>query len=240
MKSLKLMTLAVASALLLGTAGCDIATEPVSTVTDANVFDDENSYQAFIAKIYAGLGVTGQQGPSGTPDLDPSFDEGFSHYLRLLWQMNELPTDEAVIAWNDNSLQELNTMGWSSMNDFSTGMYNRVFFQVAMANEFLRETTSDKLAERGHQDLADEIATYRAEARFLRALSYWHGLDLFGDIPLVTEQDELGATPPEQASCPRWVRPSSGASTRAAWRCSWPRCTWGPRSTRARPPGARP
>ncbi len=67
-----------------------------------------------------------------------------------------------------------------------------------MANQFLRETTSDKLAERGHQFLADEIADFRAEARFLRALSYWHGLDLFGDIPLVTDADELGAIPPQQ------------------------------------------
>ncbi|MBT8462741.1 MAG: RagB/SusD family nutrient uptake outer membrane protein [Gemmatimonadetes bacterium] len=198
MKSFKLMTLTVASALLLATAACEIATEPKSTVTDANIFNDVNSYKAFIAKIYAGLGVTGQQGPAGVPDLDPSFDEGFSHYVRLVWQMNELPSDEAVIAWNDNSLQELNTMGWSSMNDFSTGMYNRVFFQVAMANEFLRETTGEKLAERGHQALAAEIADYRAEARYLRALSYWHGIDLFGDIPLVTEDFALGAQPPRQ------------------------------------------
>ncbi len=198
MKSMKLMTLTVASALLLATAACDITTEPVSTVTDANVFQDIGSYKAFIAKVYAGLGVTGQQGAAGVPDLDPSFDEGFSHYVRLIWQMNELPADEAVIAWNDNSLQELNTMGWSSMNDFSTGMYNRVFFQVAMANEFLRETTAEKLSERGHESLAPTIADFRAEARFLRALSYWHGLDLFGDIPLVTEADPLGAQPPEQ------------------------------------------
>ena len=43
-----------------------------------------------------------------------------------------------------------------------------------------------------------DIQTYRAEARFLRALSYWHGIDLFGNIPLVTEADPLGATPPQQ------------------------------------------
>ncbi len=198
MKSLKLMTLTVASALLLATAACDITTEPVSTVTDASVFTDAGSYEAFIAKIYAGLGVTGQQGAAGKPDLDPEFDEGFSQYIRLLWQMNELPADEAVIAWNDASIQPLNTMTWSSANAFTTGMYNRVFFQVGMVNEFLRETTPDKLAERGHEDLAAEIASFRAEARFLRALSYWHGLDLFGDIPLVTEDDALGAEPPAQ------------------------------------------
>jgi len=46
--------------------------------------------------------------------------------------------------------------------------------------------------------MADEIHQFRAEARFLRALSYWHGIDLFGDIPLVTEDFGIGSTPPAQ------------------------------------------
>ena len=41
---------------------------------------------------------------------------------------------------------------------------------------------------------------FRAEARFLRALSYWHGIDLFGNIPLVTEDDPIGPTPPLQST----------------------------------------
>jgi hypothetical protein len=31
-------------------------------------------------------------------------------------------------------------------------------------------------------------------------LSYWHGLDLFGNIPLVTEANAIGKTPPQQAT----------------------------------------
>jgi hypothetical protein len=196
--------LARAGALLLITvAGCtDLTVEPKSTVTEANIFTDVASYRAFIAKVYAGLGVSGQEGPSGRPDLDPSFDEGFSQYLRLYWSAQELPTDEAIIGWNDTGLPELNTQTWSVTNGFLVTMYYRIYFQVGMANEFLRQTTDEKLAERGHTGTAlkAEIATYRAEARFLRALSYWHGLDLFGNIPLVTEADPLGSTPPQQAT----------------------------------------
>ena len=196
--------LARAGALLLVTvAGCtDLTVEPKSTVTEANIFTDAASYRAFIAKVYAGLGVSGQEGPSGRPDLDPSFDEGFSQYLRLYWSAQELPTDEAVIGWNDTGLPELNTQTWSVTNGFLVTMYYRIYFQVGMANEFLRQTTDEKLAERGHTGAAlkADIATYRAEARFLRALSYWHGLDLFGNIPLVTETDPLGSTPPQQAT----------------------------------------
>ena len=36
------------------------------------------------------------------------------------------------------------------------------------------------------------IKQYRAEARFMRALSYWHAMDFFGSVPFVTENDPVG------------------------------------------------
>jgi hypothetical protein len=191
----------VAAAVLVGVAGCtDVTTEPRSSVTGSNIFNDPNSYRAFLAKLYAGLAVSGQHGPAGDGDIQ-GIDEGFSQYLRLLWQLQELPTDEAVMAWQDDGLPELSTQLWSPSNQFLVSMYYRVFFQVSLANEFLRETTAAKLDERGvSPTLRDDIAQFRAEARFLRALSYWHGIDLFGDIPLVTEENQIGSTPPEQAT----------------------------------------
>lgn len=199
MKTARLRALAVAALAITATAGCtDTLVEPKSTVSSANVFSDPTSYRSFLAKIYGGLVVTGQQGPAGRGDIE-GIDEGFSHYMRQYWQMQELPTDEAVIGWGDAGLPELNTHLWSSSNQFFAAMYARVYFQVAMANELLRETTEAKLSARGHANLA-EIPQYRAEARALRALSYWHGIDLFGDISLVTEDFALGAVPPEQST----------------------------------------
>ncbi|MFQ5537842.1 MAG: RagB/SusD family nutrient uptake outer membrane protein [Gemmatimonadota bacterium] len=194
-------TVMVGAVLLVAASGCtDLIVEPKSTVTGANVFNDPASYRAFLAKLYAGLAVTGQQGAAGRGDIQ-GIDEGFSHYIRLLWQMEELPTDEAVISWNDAGVQELNTQLWGSSNQFLGAMYSRIFFQVSMVNEFLRETSDAKLDARDvNNALRNEIQQYRAEARFLRALSYWHGIDLFGDIPLVTEDFVIGATPPEQAT----------------------------------------
>jgi len=187
--------------LLVATAACtDTVVEPKSTITEANVFNDAGSYQAFIAKVYTGLAVSGQQGAAGQPDIQ-GIDEGFSQYLRLYWEAEELPTDEAVIGWNDVGLPEMNTQLWASSNSFVVAMYYRIFFQVGMANEFLRQTTSDKLESRGTSaTLTAQIQQYRAEARFLRALSYWHAMDLFGSVPLVTEDDPLGSTPPPQAT----------------------------------------
>jgi starch-binding outer membrane protein, SusD/RagB family len=194
------MALAV---ILLGVASSsctDVTVEPKSTLTDANVFNDPSSYRAFLARIYTGLAVSGQQGASGKPDIS-GIDEGFSQYLRLYWSAQTLPADEAVIGWNDVGLPELNTQTWAVTNSFVVSMYYRIFFQVGLANEFLRQTTDDRLAARGVSGtLRSEVAGYRAEARFLRALSYWHGIDLFGNIPLLTEEDQLGSTPPAQAT----------------------------------------
>src|SRR5439155_16953529 len=40
----------------------------------------------------------------------------------------------------------------------------------------------------------------RADARVLRGLSYWDGIDLYGSIRVVIETDALGAPPPQQAT----------------------------------------
>jgi hypothetical protein len=199
MKTTQWQGLLVAAA-LVGVAGCtDLTVEPKSSVTEANIFTDPNSYRAFLARLYAGLALSGQAGGAGLPDIS-GIDEGFSQYLRLYWETEELPTDEAVIGWGDIGLPEMNTQTWTSSSRMVVAMYYRVFFQVVMANEFLRQTTDAKLSARGVAGpLRTQIATYRAEARFLRALSYWHGIDLFGNIPLITDADPMGV-PPKQST----------------------------------------
>jgi hypothetical protein len=159
-----------AGLLLLAAIGCtDTTVEPKSTVTESNIFTDPSSYRAFLGRIYAGLAVSGQQGPAGLPDIS-GIDEGFSQYLRLYWETEELPTDEAVIAWGDIGLPEMNTQTWNSQSRMAVAMYYRIYFQVVFANEFLRQTTDAKLDARGNVSAAlrADIQQYRAEARFLR------------------------------------------------------------------------
>lgn len=196
---------AVVAPLLVALAGCtDPTVAPKSTVTGANIWNDPNSYAQYMAKLYAGLVVTSQIGPN-----DPGFqngdikliDEGTSEFLRLNWYMQELPTDEAVIGWNDPGVPDLNKWQWTSTNTITQAMYYRVYFQAVLANEFLRQTTSTLLAQRGVSPaLRAQIQNYRAEARFLRALAYWVGLDFYGSIPLVTEADPIGGPPPKQVA----------------------------------------
>ena len=38
-------------------------------LTAETTFEDPESYKQFLAKLYAGLAVSGQEGPAGDPDL---------------------------------------------------------------------------------------------------------------------------------------------------------------------------
>lgn len=180
----------------------DLNTIPIDDdeVTSATVYDSPDSYKRVLAKVYAGLAISGQQGPAGQPDIS-GIDEGFSQYLRLYYEMQELTTDEAVIAWNDQTIQNFHAQSWDANDPFIAAIYSRIYYQISIANEFLRETTDEKLNSRGVSgSLAEEIKVYRAEARFLRALSYWHALDLFRNVPFVTEADNVGSFFPPQAT----------------------------------------
>lgn len=175
----------------------DLQPEDARLTADA-AFENPEAYKQFLAKIYAGISLSGQEGPAGAPDL-AGLDEGFSNYLRLYWKMQELTTDEAIIAWNDGTIQDLHSQVWTSGNEFIRTMYSRLMYQVALTNEFLRQTTDAKLGDRGvGADLRAEIQTYRAEARYMRALTYWHAIDLFANPPFVTENSPIGAFLPPQ------------------------------------------
>ncbi len=180
----------------------DLDTIPLNpkTLTSATVFDSPAAYKSALAKLYAGLAVSGQEGPAGNADIS-GIDEGFGQYLRGYWYLQEFPTDEAVISWNDQTVKDFHNMSWDANDVFIKAFYYRVFYQVALCNEFLRQTTDAKLAARGVDDqLKAQIKQYRAEARFLRALSYWHALDEFGSVPFVTEDDPVGSFLPKQIS----------------------------------------
>jgi len=190
--------------LLLFTTSClndlDVKVNDDELYTSEQFYANPNSYKQFLAKIYGGLAVTGQTSPNGNSDLGAEADggpnEGFSQYLRGYWQLQELTTDEAIIAWGESdnpTIKDLNFNTWNADNKFNEAFFARVFFQIGLVNEFLRETTDEKLSSRGvSSDLKAQIKTFRAEVRFLRALTYYHAIDLYGKMPFATETDLIG------------------------------------------------
>ncbi|NML65486.1 RagB/SusD family nutrient uptake outer membrane protein [Hymenobacter sp. RP-2-7] len=185
-----------------GLAACtkDLDRSPFYDLNTESVYSDPNNYIKVLAKLYAGFNLAGQ-GTTGSPDVfaGAGKDEGETSYLRAWWYLQELTTDEAVVAWNSGPLQELNTETWSSSNDLINNSYTRIFYEVAACNEFIRESSDDKLASRNITGAdADAARLDRAEARFLRALAYYHALDMYANVPFVTEADAPSKNLPKQ------------------------------------------
>jgi starch-binding outer membrane protein, SusD/RagB family len=197
-------SIALATALAAGSSSCqgDLDRDPpLNSVTTDEVFRDPTIYKSILAKLYGALNLTGQSA-TGNADISAD-DEGQTSYSRLLWKLQELTTDEAVVAWNDGAIQDLNTNTWTSTNNFIQFMYARIYLEVALCNEFLRETTDSKLSSRGITGVdAENARAYRNEARFLRALAYSHAIDMYGAVPVVTEEDPIGYFYPVQKSRP--------------------------------------
>nr|WP_288833011.1 RagB/SusD family nutrient uptake outer membrane protein [uncultured Flavobacterium sp.] len=192
-----LLILGLNMALTSCTNDLDVTPDDDDEFLSETFFENPESYKQVLAKLYAGLYVGGNDG-DGSADI-AGIGGDFSSYLRLLFVVQEFPTDEAIIAWADGTLPTLNTQNWSPANEFLAGTFSRAFYQISVANEFLRQTTDEKLNSRGvDASLKAEIATFRAEARFLRAFSYYNLMDLFGNVPITTENDPVGFFYPEQ------------------------------------------
>ena len=146
--------------------------------TETNVFVDAQEAKGALAKLYASLALTGQQGPAGDADIT-GIDEGTSQYSRLLYSLNELTTDNAVVGWGDPGLPDLHAMNWGASNDFTTGMYYRLAQEVSFCNSFI--SNAESLSEN------PEVGAYIAEARFLRAFAYYNLIDFYANVPLVLE-----------------------------------------------------
>ena len=193
MKNNKIKSLVVLFTALMFTScvkDLDVTPKDPNIVTSLTVYSTPAAYKQGLAKLYATFAVSGQQGPSGQPDI-AGIDEGFSNYLRQYWNAQELSTDEAVMAWNDASIKDFHWQTWAPNDVFIAAIYSRIMYTVALSNEYIRATAGNKDAE---------IVKYHAEARFIRALAYSHAIDMFGNPPFVTEADAPGAFFPKQTT----------------------------------------
>lgn len=153
--------------LSLGLSSCtgDLDVEPIDPRKNTTV-----DAQKLFNKCYAEF-VTEGNGP-GDSELDLG-DAGLSVLYRLMWNANELTTDEAICGWNDKGIPEFVYNTFTATNDCLYGLYWRLCFGVSICNQYLKEC--------GGYD-----ASMTAEVHFLRDLYYYYLLDNYGN-PSFTE-----------------------------------------------------
>ena len=188
---MKLLALASVGAALLTACVGDLNTLPLNKNENISEFvygTDEGAYLQGLTRIYF------QFIDSDKGDLQIN-DGGEAELIRAFFCTQEVTADGCKVAWGkDEWTRDLNANTWSeAQNNATYGVYVRSLIGITCANEYLRQTASDKLASRGvSEDLVAKIQGYRAEARFLRAYLYWMLLDTFGNPPFSTEDSAFG------------------------------------------------
>lgn len=173
MKNIFFKTIA-AAIVGIGLTGCvnDLDISSIDSQSSSS-YEEEQLF----AKCYGVLGLTGQRGGTGNGDL--SDDEGESGFYRTTFNLQELPTDELMWAWQtDQDIPQITMIGWSSSSIRVLWAYTRLMYDITLFNKYLQEVPDN-----------EEYSQKRAEIRFLRALHYWYLLDLFGKVPFKTDFD---------------------------------------------------
>ena len=161
---------AVFALLALGTCSCtgDLDKEPISPKIDTKVNAD-----GLFNKCYAIFAMAGNgDGDSGdvNSDVKGYDDEGMTNFVRMMWNANELTTDEAICSWGDNGISQLNINTYDNANQMMKGYFARLALGISNCNLYVEQCS-------------EVDATRTAEIRFLRALLYSYFTDAFGNIP---------------------------------------------------------
>lgn len=161
----------------------DLNRFPTNDVTNKTVYGTPEGTMQALAKVYGAWAMT-------EGDV-VGMDDGSTGFIRNYWNLNVLPTDEAVCAWTDPGVPDIHNMSWSISNDFVKGLYYRSIIQIKLANEFLVNIPDAKVSDKEKEQMS-------AEVRFIRAFQYWVLMDCFANPPFITEKDKTGKTPPVQ------------------------------------------
>lgn len=194
-EKIAVLILVMVVALSSCTKDLDITPKDDQDLLGEDFFANETAYKRLLAGVYANLSLTGVDG-AGSSNID-GLDAGTSQFGRVLLYLQTLSADQMIWSYeNDPGTREIQRNIWNADDPIILGMFGRTHVTVAFANNFLRETTDAKLTERNvSQATKNEIIRYRAEARLLRAMSYYYMMDLFGQANFTTEDDAINAQP---------------------------------------------
>lgn len=178
----------VMTVLLLGLSSCldDLNQRPIVETDSESVYSDPANYEMVLGKLYVSFVIAGQELGGGDADLSTSGSESFD-LMRCYINLQEAGTDEMVYTWaSSDNLLDITYLSWDSSDPWVTDCYYRIYYTIALCNDFLKHCTEDAITDFSSED-QEKILIYRAEARFLRALAYYYALDLFGQGPFVDE-----------------------------------------------------
>jgi hypothetical protein len=106
-------------------------TVPLNGTNPSDTYSTAAGYKGVLAKIYGTLALSGSQGPAGSPDIGGGLDEGSQiAFIRMFFNCEELPTEEAIVSWNDETIHDFHDLKWTSSDKFLKGIYARPVYNI--------------------------------------------------------------------------------------------------------------
>ena len=191
------------TAVLTSATSCisDLDQYPQTETTSKDVYTSLANYESVLGKIYASMVTSGQGKGGDNKDMESVLNGGSGFdYMRMFINLQECGTDEFASTWlTGEQTTGLTYLTWDANDAWVSDMYYRIYYNIALCNEFLRNANAASFT--GEDEV--KMKEYKAEVRFMRALFYYHALDLYRNIPMVTENDPVGSFipprfPPQQ------------------------------------------
>ena len=188
-----LYTMMMGTAVLTCATSCisDLDQYPQTETTSKDVYTSLANYESVLGKIYASMVTSGQGKGGDNTDMESVLNSGNGFdYMRMFINLQECGTDEFASTWlTGEQTTGLTYLTWDANDAWVSDMYYRIYYNIALCNEFLRNANAASFT--GEDEV--KMKEYKAEVRFMRALFYYHALDLYRNIPMVTENDPVGS-----------------------------------------------
>lgn len=139
------------------------------------------SLDSLLNKIYSRLAMTGEN--HNISDIR-GVDVGVGGFFRCLSYLQDLCSDQLYWIWNDAGIGDVVLNSVTPDNSFVHGFFRRLYYNIWLCNSYL--SRSEGIAS---------LASKRAEARFMRAYFYYYLLDMYGNVPIVTDNTQFFYTP---------------------------------------------
>ncbi|MDE7119290.1 MAG: RagB/SusD family nutrient uptake outer membrane protein, partial [Muribaculaceae bacterium] len=187
------------AALTLGMSSCvdDLNVDPNDPkLENSGMFpSDPDAYMdRVMADVYLQFATYGANGDNTLT----SMDGGMSTFQRAIFNLQEIPTDEACWLPVGDAIDhefQYGTSGQVPANTCNEGAYYRLITNVAIINDFL-QTSFGTLTE-AQQAKFDRFCR---QARILRGACYFYLIDLWGNVPYAGDDVKAGTVAPQLSS----------------------------------------
>ena len=189
----------LAASMSLGSCVGDLDLTPTdpNSISSGMFSDDPEGYmRKVMADVYLNVATYGYGTNSDGSNILGSIDGGMSTFQRAVFNLEEVPSDEANWQPTADAIPQALSYGEVAANEtFILGSYQRLMVASSLCNQFIQTDFFLKTPEQ--EALREEFVR---QAKILRSGMYFYLVSEFGNVPYNDENVKIGDVAPQLSS----------------------------------------